>query len=44
MHRDGRRHGLEAELGIDRYMTYIVTRQVKSTQPSLLRVTEKTGN
>ena len=35
---------LEAELGIDRYMTYIVTRQVKSTQPSLLRVTEKTGN
>lgn len=35
---------LEAELGIDRYMTYIVTRQVKSTQPNLLRVTDKSGN
>lgn len=26
---------LEAELGIQRYMTYIVTRQVKSVQPDL---------
>lgn len=26
---------LEAELGIQRYMTYIVTRQVKSTRPDL---------
>ncbi len=26
---------LAAELGIDRYMTYIVTRHVKSTQPNL---------
>ena len=26
---------LEAELGIQRYMTYIVTRQVKSAQPDL---------
>lgn len=29
---------LEAELGIDRYMTYIVTREIKSTQPSLARL------
>lgn len=26
---------LAAELGIDRYMTYIVTRRIKSTQPKL---------
>jgi len=26
---------LTAELGIDRYMTYIVTRRIKSTQPKL---------
>ena len=26
---------LEAELGIDRYMTYIVTRQIKNTRPNL---------
>lgn len=30
---------LEAELGIDRYMTYIVTRQVKSAQPNLADLT-----
>ena len=29
---------LSAELGIDRYMTYIVTREVKSVQPSLARL------
>lgn len=29
---------LSAELKIDRYMTYIVTRQVKSTQPDLGRL------
>lgn len=32
---------LEAELGIDRYMTYIVTRQVKSTLPDLARLVPK---
>ena len=33
-----------AELGIDRYMTYIVTREVKSAQPNLgLLVTERTS-
>jgi Lrp/AsnC family transcriptional regulator of ectoine degradation len=30
---------LEAELGIDRYMTYIVTRQVKSALPNLADLT-----
>jgi Lrp/AsnC family transcriptional regulator of ectoine degradation len=29
---------LEAELGIDRYMTYIVTRQIKSARPDLARL------
>ena len=29
---------LSAEIGIDRYMTYIVTRRVKSTQPNLARL------
>jgi Lrp/AsnC family transcriptional regulator of ectoine degradation len=29
---------LSEELGIDRYMTYIVTREVKSAQPSLSRL------
>ncbi len=29
---------LSAELGIDRYMTYIATRQVKSAQPNLGRL------
>jgi Lrp/AsnC family transcriptional regulator of ectoine degradation len=29
---------LDAELGIDRYMTYIVTRQIKSTRPDLARL------
>ncbi len=30
---------LSAELGIDRYMTYIATREVKSAQPDLGRLT-----
>lgn len=34
---------LEAELGIQRYMTYIVTREVKSTQPSLAVLTRGTA-
>lgn len=29
---------LEAELGIDRYMTYIVTRQIKACRPDLARL------
>lgn len=29
---------LEAELGIDRYMTYIVTREIKSARPDLARL------
>ncbi len=29
---------LVAELGIDRYMTYIVTREIKSVQPNLARL------
>lgn len=29
---------LEAELGIDRYMTYIVTREIKAGQPDLARL------
>ena len=29
---------LSAELGIDRYMTYIVTREIKSAQPDLRRL------
>ncbi|MCV2869881.1 Lrp/AsnC family transcriptional regulator [Defluviimonas sp. WL0002] len=29
---------LGAELGIDRYMTYIVTREVKATQPNIARL------
>ena len=35
---------LAAELGIDRYMTYIVTRQVKSAQPNLSRLAARSGN
>jgi len=35
---------LAAELGIDRYMTYIVTREIKSGSPNLARLTAKTGN
>ncbi|WP_349367395.1 Lrp/AsnC family transcriptional regulator [Salinarimonas sp.] len=34
---------LSAELGIQRYMTYIVTREVKSTQPNLAWLTARTG-
>ncbi|PWR04297.1 AsnC family transcriptional regulator [Meridianimarinicoccus roseus] len=29
---------LDAELGVDRYMTYIVTRTVKTSQPNLLKL------
>jgi Lrp/AsnC family transcriptional regulator, regulator of ectoine-degradation genes len=35
---------LEAELGIDRYMTYIVTREVKSGPPNLARLATKTSS
>ena len=34
---------LAAELGIDRYMTYIVTRHVKSAQPNLSRLAAGAG-
>jgi Lrp/AsnC family transcriptional regulator, regulator of ectoine-degradation genes len=34
---------LGAELGIQRYMTYIVTREVKSTRPNLARLAAKAG-
>lgn len=34
---------LAAELSIDRYMTYIVTRKIKSTQPDLACLTGKSG-
>ncbi len=34
---------LAADLGIDRYMTYIVTRRIKSTQPNLADLAAKTG-
>ena len=34
---------LAAELGIDRYMTYIVTREIKSAQPDLARLAAKAG-
>lgn len=34
---------LAAELGIDRYMTYIVTREIKSARPNLARLTAGTG-
>ena len=35
---------LAAELGIDRYMTYIVTREVKSESPNLSRLTARSEN
>jgi Lrp/AsnC family transcriptional regulator, regulator of ectoine-degradation genes len=35
---------LAAELGIERYMTYIVTREVKSEPPDLAKLTARTGN
>jgi len=35
---------LAAELGIDRYMTYIVTREVKSESPNLAQLTARTEN
>jgi Lrp/AsnC family transcriptional regulator of ectoine degradation len=34
---------LAAELGIERYMTYIVTREVKSEPPNLAELTSRTG-
>lgn len=34
---------LSAELGIERYMTYIVTRDIKSTQPKLSRLMAESG-
>ncbi|MEW2914471.1 Lrp/AsnC family transcriptional regulator [Leisingera sp. JC11] len=34
---------LAADLGIDRYMTYIVTRSVKSAQPNIARLAARTG-
>lgn len=33
-----------AELPIDRYMTYIVMRKVKSTRPDIAKLAAKTGN
>jgi Lrp/AsnC family transcriptional regulator of ectoine degradation len=35
---------LAAELGIQRYMTYIVTREVKSESPNLAALAARTGN
>lgn len=35
---------LAAELGIERYMTYIATRDVKSAAPNLAKLTEKSGS
>lgn len=35
---------LAAELGIDRYMTYIVTRQVKSARPDIVKLAARPGN
>lgn len=35
---------LAAELGIERYMTYIVTRDVKSAAPNLANLTEQSGS
>jgi Lrp/AsnC family transcriptional regulator of ectoine degradation len=34
---------LAADIGIDRYMTYIVTRQVKQQRPNLPKLIAKTG-
>lgn len=34
---------LEADIGIDRYMTYIATRTVKSAHPKLLKLVPKAG-
>ncbi|MFY0989765.1 Lrp/AsnC family transcriptional regulator [Halomonas sp. C05BenzN] len=35
---------LSAELGIERYMTYIATRDIKSTQPKLACLMSESGN
>ncbi|MCG6658451.1 Lrp/AsnC family transcriptional regulator [Halomonas campisalis] len=35
---------LSAELGIDRYMTYITTREIKSTQPNLTQLIAGPGS
>jgi Lrp/AsnC family transcriptional regulator of ectoine degradation len=34
---------LDAELGVDRYMTYIVTRKVKSTRPNIPKLVAASG-
>lgn len=34
---------LAAELGVDRYMTYIVTREIKSARPNLAKLAAKAG-
>jgi len=34
---------LSADLGIDRYMTYIATRQIKAGQPNLAKLVAKAG-
>lgn len=34
---------LDAELGVDRYMTYIVTRRVKSTRPNIPKLVAASG-
>jgi Lrp/AsnC family transcriptional regulator of ectoine degradation len=33
---------LSSDLAIDRYMTYIATRQIKSSQPNLAKLVAKT--
>jgi Lrp/AsnC family transcriptional regulator, regulator of ectoine-degradation genes len=35
---------LAAELGIERYMTYIVTREVKAEPPNLAKLTARSGD
>jgi len=34
---------LSADLGIDRYMTYFATRQVKTGQPNLMKLVARTA-
>lgn len=34
---------LDAELGVDRYMTYIATRRVKTSRPNLVRIASGAG-
>ena len=35
---------LAAEIGIDRYITHIVTRRIKSTRPSVAKLTGRDAN